>query len=249
MGSEGKLPNWQVSAVPLWWSFHLARTLSNCAALSAATALGERIQKLVGTLLVLLLSPSQFCKQVRDYGVQKHQHKGLPIYSKLFGTKGEIQASQKFTLILCREVFLLMTLNPMTAWVCNLTSWAQIGWPGQGTRWNLSGRIWKRPTPLTELTGMRWVIKSFLQQHHLPSSEINTVEVTERKKTLLLLLSTAASWPFHPPKAGWSPLGNPLCKGQHSAGWQRLSHHLCPGTDNCLSKMLPHTNTAHCINP
>lgn len=83
-----------MSAVPLWWSFRLARTLSNCAALSAATALGERIQKLVGTLPVLLLLPFQFCKQVKDYRLQKYQPEGLPIYSELLGTKGEIQASQ-----------------------------------------------------------------------------------------------------------------------------------------------------------
>jgi len=48
-----------------------------------------------------LLLPSQFCEQVRDRGVQKHQPEALPIYSEMLGTKGEIQARQKFTLILC----------------------------------------------------------------------------------------------------------------------------------------------------
>lgn len=106
MGSEWKLPNWHVR--PATVVVLLSRSYSQqlrCPFCSYRTALGERIQKLVGIFLMLLPLPSQFCKQVRDYGVQKHQPEVLPIYSKMLGTKREIQASQKFTLILCWGFF------------------------------------------------------------------------------------------------------------------------------------------------
>lgn len=93
----------------------LARSYSQqlrCPFCSYRTALGERIEKLVGIFLTLLPLPSQFCKQVRDYGVQKHQPEVFPIYSKMLGTKGEIQGSQEFTLILCREVFFVDDFEP-----------------------------------------------------------------------------------------------------------------------------------------
>lgn len=127
-GSEQKLPN----SLYCHWGV-LPCSLSNCTALfcSNRTAQGERIQNLIGIFLMLLSLSSQFCKQVMDYGVQNHQLKCSSFIPKMLGIKGEIQTSQKFTLILCwLFLCLCMTLNPLTAWAGNCTSQSCILWPG-----------------------------------------------------------------------------------------------------------------------
>lgn len=95
------LPNWCVFTLPPRWSFCLAHTLT---ALSAPTGQQWK-KKLAGVFLLLLPFPPLFCRQVQDYWVQKHQPQMLSIYSKMLGTKGETQTSQKFTQILCWDFF------------------------------------------------------------------------------------------------------------------------------------------------
>lgn len=110
-GSGGKLPNSTATGE----SFCLGHTLSNCTALfcSRTGQLRKRIQNLIGIFLMLL--SSQFCKQVRDCGMQKPSTEVLLIYSKMLGIKGEVQTSQKFTLILC-WLFLFFCLWLWTLW-------------------------------------------------------------------------------------------------------------------------------------
>lgn len=137
-GSGGKLPNSTATGE----SFCLGHTLSNCTALfcSRTGQLRKRIQNLIGIFLMLL--SSQFCKQVRDCGMQKPSTEVLLIYSKMLGIKGEVQTSQKFTLILC-WLFLFFVYDFE---LCDSLGWQPYQsilhlWPVQGTRWHLT--VWK----------------------------------------------------------------------------------------------------------
>lgn len=159
MGLEWKLPNWHVSVLPLWWSFCLVRILSNGAVLPAPTGQPwERgFKSLLGPSFMLLPLPSRFCKQVRDYGMQKQQPEVLPIYAKMLCTKGAIQASHKFTLILCWEFFCLWLWTPWQPGSATLPvnpAFCDLG-TEQGGIW-LAGKLWSRKkTPSTELAGIR----------------------------------------------------------------------------------------------
>lgn len=169
IGSEQKLPK----SLCCHWGVLLPCSLSNCIALfcSNRTAQGERIQNLIGIFLLLLSLSSQFCKQVMDL-VAKTPIEMLFIYSKMLGIKGEIQTSQKFTLILC-WLFLcawlwtlwqpgLATL-PVNPAFCDLDR-------VQGGTW-LSGKLWMRQTPSTELTGMRQTSKKMSSSATTPTKQ------------------------------------------------------------------------------